>query len=479
VIAPPALLAAVAIATAVALTGVPARAGALLRPAETYRADGVSAVPAGRPEGVDLLLPQRAAWPDAVRAEFAERVRAEWREDLAYGAVHATVGVWLDYPLVTARAGRHVVVPVVESEVIEIAGRLQLEPERDDGRRVILLLDASSSANQRTRFENPDGSVEQITVLEAEHRAIEHLLELLDDDWLEFGIIAFGESTWPVVEPGASAQTVRARLADFRREHPRGEGRTDTVCALATAIGWLEHTPAGISREVVLLTDGDLPHSGRFLDCSRGGREARERCEARRNRTPCPASGRWHAGRRSDEVQLARMGRRHRRSVRVSPVVFEPDRRARPYRVLAENTGGQFVQVPSAQGIEVALPPLVGGRIHGVFARNVRTGVETDDLLTGDVTRFSGALGLAAGANDIELRVESDRGTAALLRFRVYGAKGHLARVLEDLREANRALEQRAEQLTERARVLAPERRERELEVRSESLPAAPDDGDD
>ena len=148
---------------------------------------------------------------------------------------------------------------------------------------------------------------------------------------------------------------------------------------------------------------------------------------------------------------MARLGRRIRRRMRVSPVVFEQDRRARPYRLLAEDTGGKFVQVPSAQGIEVALPPLVAGRIRGVFARNASTGDSTGDLLTGDVSTFRGALPLAAGANDVELRVESDRGTAALLRFRVYSADGYLSRYLAGLRDRNQALQERVDGLADEA----------------------------
>ena len=45
--------------------------------------------------------------------------------------------------------------------------------------------------------------------------------------------------------------------------------------------------------------------------------------------------------------------------------------------LMQPSTGSQVSRVqslPSVQGIEVALPPLVSGRIRGVFARNVRTG---------------------------------------------------------------------------------------------------------
>jgi hypothetical protein len=171
-------------------------------------------------------------------------------------------------------------------------------------------------------------------------------------------------------------------------------------------------------------------------------------------------------------VQIALLARRLRKKVRISPVVFEHDRRARPYRILARDTGGEFVQVPSAQGIEVALPPLVAGRIRRVYARNLATGDRTGDLLTPGVGTFEGALPLAEGANDVELRVESDRGTAALVRFRVYRAPDHLARYLADLRQRNRELETRVEGLADAARELQPRPPSRDLEV----VPASADD---
>ena len=82
-------------------------------------------------------------------------------------------------------------------------------------------------------------------------------------------------------EPGAPLETVRARLREFREARPRGEGRTDTVCALWTAVEWLDSTPRGVGREIVLLTDGDMPHSGRFVRCDR-----RSRGNGRGDRSP-------------------------------------------------------------------------------------------------------------------------------------------------------------------------------------------------
>ena len=424
----------------------------LLRP---YRADREAPLPTGVPVLVRALLPAGSRWPAPLVEELEARIRAEWVPHRLYGPVHSGAEVWLEHPLVAARRGGETLVPVVSGPILPERGRVVLPESAGGPRRVVLLVDASSSANARTPFRNEDGTTELVSVLEAEHRALAHLLEQAEDEWLELGILAFGEGTWPIAEPGTPRHELARRLERFRRERPRGEGRTDTVCALWTAWDWLRDTPKGVERHVVLLTDGDLPHSGRFLSCRGKRGEAKAACEARRNQTRCPAQRRLRlADGRSDLKQLARLRRKLRKKLVISPVVFEADRRASEYRRLAEATGGRFVQVPSAQGIEVALPPLVAGRLDGVRARHLGTGEETPDLLGSDGA-FAGELGLTPGPNDVELRVESDRGPAALFRFRVYSAPGALERYLARLRERNRSLESRAERLVREASQLS------------------------
>lgn len=440
-----------------------------------YRADALRPVLPGVPGQLELLLPEGSPpWPESVRRSLEDRVRREWRADRAYGGIHTGVGIWLNYPLVTAKLGSRVVVPIVDGDELPIEGRLELA-EGVGARRVIILLDASSSANARTPFAGPDGETELISVIEAELRALEHLLDLLDDEWLEFGVVAFGEGTWPVAEPGLSVAAMRARLERFRSEHPKGEGRTDAICALWTAVDWLDDTPRGVDREILMLTDGDLPHSGRFTNCGAArSRDARKVCESRINRTTCPAAHRLRqSDGRSDLIQMSRFGRRVRKKVRVSPMVFEPDRSAWAYRRLAEDTGGRLVRVSSAQEIEVALPPLVAGRIQGVYATNVTSGERGEDLLEPGGRSFSGALSLEPGANDVEIRVESDRGTAALYRFRVYSERRHLERFLAELREGNRVLADREQVLVEELRG-QPRPALRALRIRPEGEPAPP-----
>jgi hypothetical protein len=437
---------------------------------EEYQADALAPVPTRTPEEIELLRgPDAGAWPGALEAELERNVRADWPADRVYGTVFANLGVRLRWPLVTAQAGGRVIVPLVESAELPIAGELELAAN-DGPRRTVVLLDASASANSRTRF-----GTAQTSVLDAEWRALEHLLARSSGDWLELGVIAFGETTWPIAEPGASAAELHAALARFRGEHPEGEGRTDAVCALWLARDWLDATPDGVRREVVVLTDGDAPFSGRFAECDGRGRassdEARAACEARRNLAPCPASHRFsRADGDSDAVQIASFARHVRGELVVHPLVFEADRSARMWRPLASQTNGRLVRVPGPEAIELALPSLVASRVERVVARNVTRGSESGDLLAPDRSRFAGALALVPGANDVELSVESDRGTAALFRFRVYSAPNALERFLADLRQQNRELALRAQTLDQAARDALAASRARSLEV--EAAPA-------
>jgi hypothetical protein len=431
-------------------------------PPARYRADLLPAVEARTPDAVELLFaPGSRLWPESVRAQFGARVRAEWPADRSYGPVLASLGLDLRWPLVTAEQSGAVLVPVVEASRIAIDGQLLLPAARGP-RRVIVLIDASSSANALATFESADGTRERVSVLEAERRALEHLAAGLAGDWLEFGVIAFGETTWPIVEPGASAAELRAALARFRAEHPTGVGRTDAVCALWTASDWLDDTPSGVAREIVVLTDGDAPFSGRFSE------------HTQQNVSPCPASHRLSRGEgASDPMQMVRFARRLHRDVTVTPLIFEPERRALPWRQLADHTGGALVRVPGPAAIDAVLPALVASRIERVVARNATTGATSGELLQADRARLVGGLELAPGANDVELAVESDRGTAALFRFRIYSAPDELPRALAEMRERNRALEVRAASIDEAARAARAAAHERALDVRTDSTPPA------
>jgi hypothetical protein len=436
-----------------------------------YRADEVPGIEAEVPTRLEILpAGGRESWPEPVRADLAVRLRSEWGPGLAYGAVHAGIGIWVDYPLVTSHLGDRVAVPVLEASEIPVRGVLDL-PRTSGPRRVVVLVDASQSANAPTLFRGAGGAVERVSVLEAERRALDRLLDAIDASRVEVAIAAFGETTHPIVPPGTAPDEARARLGEFFRAHPEGEGRTDTVCALWLARDWLADAPDGHGREVVLLTDGDLPHSGRFLDCGparRRGAEAAARCEAQRNRSECPATSKPRASDgSSDLVQLSAFARRARGDVDVHALVFEADRHAKPYRELAERTGGRLARVPSAEAISAALPALVAREIRAVHARNASTGETTADLYDPATQGFEGSLSLVPGPNDVEIRVEGERGTAGLYRYRIYSLPGHLERTLARLREENAELARRAEALREEVQA----RRERSLEV----VPAAPE----
>ena len=176
----------------------------------------------------------------------------------------------------------------------------------------------------------------------------------------------------------------------------------------------------------MLLTGADLPHSGRFLRCSDSlGESARRACDATRNRTACPASHEFsRLDGLSDIAQLASFGREVRGELVVTPVLFGGDRNQRLYTEVARRTGGRLARVPSARALQELLPALVTRRISGVFAHNRQSGVWSDDLLGPDGRILEGEIPLVPGANDIELRIASDGGSAGLFRFRVYSAPG-------------------------------------------------------
>jgi len=439
-----------------------------LPPAATYRADALAPVPARPPEQIQILLPPgEAPWPTSLRMDFEQRIRREWPPARIYGPVHSSLGLWLRDPLVTAQVGGRVLVPVLDAAELALSGALEL-PQEGAARRVVVLVDASASANVLTPFVREDGAAERIPVLEAERRALDHLVELLEERWLEVGVIAFGESTWPVAEPGLPLAELRARLARFRAERPRGEGRTDAVCALFSARDWLAATPDGVEREIIVMTDGELPHSGRFAECvgpsAQRVPEAAKACNERRNRSPCPARlPLAEAAGGSDLLQLAGFARSARDELRVTPLVFDHERAAGVWEQLAIRTGSRLVRVPSPRAVEAVLPALVSKRVRGVRARNATLGETTRDLLEADGRSFTGTLPLQRGANDVELRIEGDRGLAGLFRFRVYSEPGYLAAQLARLRDENA-------QLASRVRRLDGERPEGRLDI---EVPAA------
>src|SRR5215468_10604656 len=88
------------------------------------------AIAAGRPDEVRPLLGPGQTWPAPVAEAYAERIRAEWPADRAYGPIVSAVGLEASWPLITGVEAGAVEVPVVEGERAEIAARLALPADR-------------------------------------------------------------------------------------------------------------------------------------------------------------------------------------------------------------------------------------------------------------------------------------------------------------------------------------------------------------
>jgi hypothetical protein len=461
-----------------------------------YRADLLPPLEPGEPAGVELLRPPGAApLPEPVQEDLKERILREWSPDRPYGGIHSVVGLWLEYPLLNARLSERIAVPVLESTELPIRGRVIAPPPRFSG-NLVILIDVSSSANARTALWREDGSLEQLRAIGAELRAARELLEILEQDRARFGpgygpasvgILAFGESTTVIADPESSIAEARVSLEALQRLSPEGTGRTDAVCALRLASDWLAGPSEGLSGEIVILTDGDLPFSGRFTDCGAPhyrSRDAEAACHASLNRSPCASSHPFDpADGRSDVAQLFSFVRDVRGRIRVFPTVFRLKRPPRFLREIATYTGGHAVSVASDAETESALLGLLEHagdslEVRGVYVRNLRSGEATENLLEANGTDFTGALPLAPGPNDVELRIESDLGEVGLYRFRVYAAPDAAGDYLARLLEANRALERRLEDLLEEAREGMQERRRspgpRNLEITLETPAPAP-----
>jgi hypothetical protein len=393
-----------------------------------YRADVLRSLPTGAPTGVSMIPPaDDAPWPDVLRVALEERIRREWRSDRMYGALSARVAVWLRYPLVTANVNGRVVVPVLTTPLLPIEGRFDLSALRGP-RRVVIVIDSPGAPAVR---------------------AIEPLLSSLVGDALEVGIVAAGEGAVPVAAPDLSSMRLREKLGAFAKSPPLSSRPGDLDCALALAEDWLRDTPSGSAREIVVLgaeRDADVAAAP----------------------SPCPFAQRAAA---EDKSQLAALGLRLRHAVKVSALVLGSPIAAHPYRDRVAQTDGRLAQVASPDALGRALGALVMGSVRGVFARNLDTGGETGNLQTGAGGDFAGALALLPGANDVELRIESGPGTAALFRFRVYAADPTLQQLLAELAQQRQELDAGGDDILDR---LAPARPL--PHPQPESLPAAPED---
>jgi hypothetical protein len=435
--------------------------------ADPPRADQLPRLEAGKPAG---LLPLRDAqdrrWPSSVEAYLSEQILEDWDEDLAYGALESRVGVSLDYPLVNTRSDGTVVVPIVQTDLLDVRGHVTV-PSGGGARRIVLLVDLSESSNQRTPVRGPSGGIEQISVREGAIRTALQLARRLMRERSEYGhlldyrateltVIGFGDQSWDIVPPGTDLPDAIQRLEVLAAKGMDGSGRSDAVCALRRAADWLA-TDGGTRRDVVLLTHGDLPFSNRFTDCSRHSDPRIEmRCWQELNRSECAAEEALDPERgHSDIGQLFALARETRPRIRIFPVLFQNTRPPRFIREIASHTGGLLIRVGQERGIESAVRRLLvyespGLQVKDVAVRNLQSGVVRESAVEGDGASFACAIPLVAGPNDIEVDVRSWQGSLARYRFRVQAQSDPLSDFLAHVRTLNRDLEDRKEQVMER-----------------------------
>ena len=173
---------------------------------DSYRADVLEPVDGAAPESVQIVRESGAApWTGGIREQIERRIRAEWVEDRVYGPVYSSVGLWLRYPLTTARISGRVLIPVLERDRLTLEGTL-VSQESDGVRRVVILVDASESSAAPVPAGRDGDAGAEIPLLEAQMRAVAELVSHSSEAGIEYGIIAFAERTWPIVEMGAEPE---------------------------------------------------------------------------------------------------------------------------------------------------------------------------------------------------------------------------------------------------------------------------------
>lgn len=401
-----------------------------------------------------LLLPEGGpdSWPADLRRDLEERVIAEWDESLEYGVVEPGVGARLQYPLVTARMGARVIVPVVEGHELPVRGELDLLFGLAQ-RRLALLVDTSSSTNAQ---QGRSGGVAD-RPFHAEWEAVERVYQVAAREPIDISVIAFGHRARAVVPPDTPVEDATAAVARYRKANPRGHGRTDSVCALWMGREWLEQAPDDVEKHLVILTDGAEPDSGRFPGCRLakkiGGGAAEWVCRLTRNRSECPAEHELDPkDGASDWDQVENFAEELPEEIHLHALLFGPGNDLERYELFADRAAGRSRTVLGPAAIDEALLDVVGHEVLGVYAMNETNGEQTRDILGRDGRGFEGVLSLDSGANDIILRVEKTDGTT-LFRFRVYAEPELRRDYLTDVRKANQALErERAGLIGEAAR---------------------------
>jgi hypothetical protein len=463
--------------------------------ADPPRSDQLPVVDARPPAEV---LPLRGddgqLWPEPVAEHLAARIRERWDGHKTYGVLESRVGLSLDYPLVNARLDGSVVIPVVEVGVVPVRGRVVL-PDGGAGRRLVILIDVSQSSNQRAEIRRPEGAIEQISVrdggvrtaIELTRRLIEQRAQyghLLDYRPTQLSVIAFAETSWSLLAPGTDLEDALAALEKFALNGAHPEGRSDAVCALELASDWLLAPDASGHTDVVLLTNGDLPFSNRFTNCSRltDFREqvaclrSLNHSECSSSRSPDPEDG------HSDIAQLFALARTTRPRLRIFPVLFQNTRPPRFILAIASHSGGQLIRVGLERGIESAVEQLLmddapRARVDGVAVHNLQASATVYADVQDDGS-FSSGIGLIEGPNDLEVDVRSGSEILGRYRFRVQMSQDPLSDFLTELKEDNRRIairgEEGAEDLREVMREVRRQDRPRDLQIAIEPGDAAP-----
>ena len=451
-----------ACAVPAALAAEPARPPA-------YRVDLVPP-PEENDGSVQLLRSRDAApWPVAVREHWESRVQEAWNGADGLGAIDRSIGAWLEYPLVNALPSGELVVPFVEGSQMPLRGRLVL-PRGKAAPRVVVLVDVSESAGRRRAALPLPGTMRRPSIREAGLAGALKLIRALDEqarrarigeDLPEIGIVAFGEATLPLLElhTESGRRAAEAALLALVSGASDEAGRTDLVCALWTGWDWLQRDERAV--EVLVVTDGDLPFSGRFGACDRAGGghpQAVARCEARRNRTHCPARHEFErTGGTSDLSQLFHFARSIGASAKLSPIYLGASRPPRFLRELARfrNQGryGQPGEADVWSWADRALPKAAQrSEARLVRARNLSTEEHTENLLANNGVDFAGVLRLVPGMNEIEILAEDVEGERGRFKFRVFAATDPVLEFREHLLGQNEELEHRLGRLVDATR---------------------------
>ena len=379
---------------------------------DPYQADAPTPVRLGCPRRCELAArARRAAWPERLpRSSRSPCARVAGRPHLRRRCSRSSAST-LRWPLVTAECGGSVIVPVVDG--LELADRRRARaraergpaPGRGAGRRVGERERSTAFASSVGRRDRASlGARGRAPRARAPGRAVWRRLARARRDRVRRVDLA-DRRAGPVC--GRAARRARAlprRAARAERAAPTRSARSGP-----RATGSTRH-PTVSAREIVVLTDGDAPFSGRFLDCDGEGASSRTsgrdlRGAAQPHRAVRRATRFSRADGSSDMVQIASFGAGCTASSRVhsAPVRDRPHARA-----LAAGRG----RAPAGAGARARRRGDRAGAAGAGLEPHPRRGRAQPDhrrRARGSARRptarsFAGALPLVPGANDDRAR---------------------------------------------------------------------------